>query len=135
MANLNVAIESLRRRCGLADDSSDAELLALRDEMLPLVEASLDSTWLETDRPEVRALLEFGASEIVAGEFLSQRWREDCWIAEVRFGEFSWRQAPHAIDPSGLLARGWARLQPFLAADSGVSLRRGVLVGPSQEAS
>lgn len=107
---ITVTRARVKEKCGVTDTGSDAAIDALIVELVPVIEERL--------RPEVvanpDATVTLGATEIVAGEFLSQ-------LARSPGGSDSLSVQGIAIDPpkvdvadpSGLVERGWERLRPY----------------------
>jgi len=131
-----VTREAVKRAVAVSSTTYDAQIDALIADLVPVIEYTLSSDALADSA--AAAVLSRGATEIIAGEFLAQRLREEgatesfeaggVRVAQrlreegatesfeaggVRVGE-----SPHSRadlgDPYGLIQRGWARLMPFL---------------------
>lgn len=117
---LTVTRADVKRKLRLTTNAYDAEIDALIDEMLPALRYAIEPEYLQTSDADLRATLNLGALEIIAGEMHATLWRElGAWTG-FRLG---WLQVlPPALrdpaDPSGLKAQGYARLKPFLRRDA-----------------
>ncbi len=111
---MTITVDDVKRKCMIAgdDDSHDDSIEARIAEMQPALEFTLDPLYLnETGDAKLQALLQLGALELIAAEFLAQRWREAGFAEEfqaggVRVGQF-WERGKQ------LLELGTARLAPF----------------------
>jgi hypothetical protein len=111
-----VTREAVKRTAAVSTGSYDAQIDALIAEMVPVIEYTLSADALADSTAE--AVISRGATEIIAGEFLAQRLREEgatesFEVGGVRVGESPQSRADLG-DPYGLIQRGWARLMPFL---------------------
>lgn len=114
---LTILPDRVKAKSGLTGPEFDAEIAALVAELGPVIEASIDPCFLSPDAGSgVRAVLELGATEVVAGELLEQMWREPGALDRVSVGPVSVQ--PPSIEVLrhvlGLRERGWARLAPYL---------------------
>jgi hypothetical protein len=123
---LTVALADVKRLAGVTGTADDTEIQALIDLLTPVLEAGLDSSFVAL------AAVELGAAEVVAGELLARRGRVPGARDEVRAFGFVLKPAlGDPGDPSGLLARGRARLEPYLGDP--VVASGGVYLGPENE--
>lgn len=109
--------EAVKRKLRLTGTAYDSDIDALIAEMVPVIRYSIDPVYLQSPEPDLVALLNLGALELVAGEMSATLWRElGAWVG-FRLG---WLQIipayfpPNPLDPSGLKAQGYARLAPYL---------------------
>ena len=104
----------VKEKCGVTDSAYDAIVDNLIAEQVPVLEAALsgeaaaDSARLPT--------LTLGATEVVCGELVAQIARSEAVFFHVTLGDVSVRPVDVA-DPSGLIARGIARLSPYFRTD------------------
>jgi hypothetical protein len=126
---LTVALADVKRLAGVTGTADDTEIQALIDLFSPVLEAGLEGEALSSSADTVS----LGAAEVVAGEWLARQGRVPGARDEVRaFGFLLKPAVGDPGDPSGLIARGSARLRPFLGP--AVSLGSGgVLLGPEVE--
>ncbi|MCS6922763.1 MAG: hypothetical protein NZM10_00135 [Fimbriimonadales bacterium] len=117
---LTVTRADVKRKLRLTTNAYDAEIDALIDEMLPALRYAIEPEYLQTSDADLRATLNLGALEMIAGEMHATLWRElGAWTG-FRLG---WLQVlpptpRDPADPSGLKAQGYARLKPFLRRDA-----------------
>lgn len=113
---MTVTREAVKRTAAISSTAYDAQIDALINDMVPVIEYTLSPDVLADSALE--PVLSRGATEIIAGEFLAQRLREQgateaFEAGGVRVGE-SPQSGAQLDDPYGLIQRGWARLMPFL---------------------
>jgi len=111
-----VTRDAVKRTASLSSSTYDSQIDALIADLVPVIEYALSPDALSDST--VEAVLSRGATEIIAGEFLAQRLREEgatesFEVGGVRVGESPQSRADLG-DPYGLIQRGWARLMPFL---------------------
>ncbi|OYT69250.1 MAG: hypothetical protein CFK49_11450 [Armatimonadetes bacterium JP3_11] len=117
---LTVTRAAVKRKLRLTTNEYDSEIDALIDEMVPALRYAIDPDYLNSHDADLRATLNLGALEVVAGEMGATLYRElGAWTG-FRLG---WLQVdPPALrnprDPTGLKAQGYARLKPFLKRDA-----------------
>jgi hypothetical protein len=116
---LSVSVAAVRAKCRILDTEFDTEIQDLIDEQLPVIEyAVLAEHIANTGDTGLQATLNLGATEIIAGEFLAQTFREPGVAEEIQVGELTIgnRLPPRAlvIDPYMLKEQGWKRLSPYL---------------------
>ena len=117
---LTVSRSDVKRKLRLMSNEYDAEIDALIAEMLPALRYALEPEYLNSNDADLRATLNLGALEVIAGEMSATLYRELGVWTGFRLG---WLQVePPALrnprDPSGLKAQGYARLKPFLKRDA-----------------
>lgn len=112
---LNVTREMVKRTAGLAGSERDAQIDQLLADLMPVIEASLDTcAWAPEAMPHVVR----GATELAAGELLALMLREPGAVearaaAGLRVGGAG-SGAIDVSDPFGLITRGQRRLRPYL---------------------
>jgi len=117
---LTVSRADVKRKLRLTTNEYDAEIDALIAEMLPALRYAIEPSYLDTTDTDLRATLNLGALEVIAGEMSATLYRElGAWTG-FRIG---WLQVqPPALrnpaDPTGLKAQGYARLKPFLKREA-----------------
>jgi hypothetical protein len=111
-----VTREAVKRAAAVSSTTYDAQIDALIADLVPVIEYTLSSDALADSA--AAAVLSRGATEIIAGEFLAQRLREEGATESFEAGGVRVGESPHSRadlgDPYGLIQRGWARLMPFL---------------------
>jgi len=111
-----VTREAVKRAVAVSSTTYDAQIDALIADLVPVIEYTLSSDALADSA--AAAVLSRGATEIIAGEFLAQRLREEGATESFEAGGVRVGESPHSRadlgDPYGLIQRGWARLMPFL---------------------
>ncbi|GIV17219.1 MAG: hypothetical protein KatS3mg022_2654 [Armatimonadota bacterium] len=111
-----VTREAVKRTAAISSTAYDGQIDALITDLVPVIEYTLSSDALADSTLE--PVLSRGATEIIAGEFLAQRLREEGATEAFEAGGVRVGESPqsHADlgDPYGLIQRGWARLMPFL---------------------
>jgi hypothetical protein len=111
-----VTREAVKRAAAVSSTTYDAQIDALIADLVPVIEYTLSSDALSDSA--AAAVLSRGATEIIAGEFLAQRLREEGATESFEAGGVRVGESPHSRadlgDPYGLIQRGWARLMPFL---------------------
>jgi hypothetical protein len=118
--SLNVSRDAVKRKCRIEGSDYDGMIDALIAEQVPVIEHALQPEYLgDTENTGLQATLNLGATEIVAGEFLAELFREPGAYEEVEFGDFrvGSRLVFHSggvSDPFLLKQQGWARLLPYL---------------------
>lgn len=117
---LTVSRADVKRKLRLTSNEYDAEIDALIAEMVPALRYAIEPTYLNTSDTDLRATLNLGALEVVAGEMGATLYRELGAWAGFRIG---WLQVlPPALrnpaDPTGLIGQGYARLKPFLRREA-----------------
>ena len=124
---LTISLEAVRSKCGLADTDFDSLILALIAEQRPAIE--------EMIRPDAMSgslvVLNLGATEIVAGEFLAQLCRQPGWSDQIVVQGLAIHPyvGRDPLDPFGLKAQGWGRLRGYLRVDPTVGVAASVLRG------
>ena len=117
---LTVSRADVKRKLRLTTNEYDAEIDALIAEMLPALRYAIEPSYLDTTDTDLRATLNLGALEVIAGEMGATLYREMGAWTGFRIG---WLQVqPPALrnpaDPTGLKAQGYARLKPFLKREA-----------------
>ncbi|MGQ9901256.1 MAG: hypothetical protein ACUVR1_03460 [Fimbriimonadales bacterium] len=117
---LTVSRADVKRKLRLTSNEYDAEIDALIAEMVPALRYAMEPSYLNSSDADLRATLNLGALEVVAGEMGATLYRELGAWAGFRIG---WLQVlPPALrnpaDPTGLMGRGYARLKPFLRREA-----------------
>jgi len=117
---LTVSRADVKRKLRLTTNEYDAEIDALIAEMLPALRYAIEPSYLNTTDTDLRATLNLGALEVIAGEMGATLYREMGAWTGFRIG---WLQVqPPALrnpaDPTGLKAQGYARLKPFLKREA-----------------
>ncbi|GIV20998.1 MAG: hypothetical protein KatS3mg023_2749 [Armatimonadota bacterium] len=111
-----VTRDAVKRTAAVSSGTYDAQIDALIADLVPVIEYTLASDALADSALE--AVLSRGATEIIAGEFLAQRLREEGATEAFEAGGVRVGESPSSRtdwgDPYGLMERGWARLMPFL---------------------
>jgi hypothetical protein len=111
-----VTREAVKRTAAVSSTTYDAQIDALIAELVPVIEYTLSADALADSTAE--AVIRRGATEIIAGEFLAQRLREEGATEAFEAGGVRVGESPQSRadlgDPYGLIERGWARLEPFL---------------------
>lgn len=120
---LVVTVATVRAKCRIPDTSLDAEIDALIDEQLPVIEYSILAEHIaNTGDTGLQATLNLGAAEVIAGEFLAQTFREPGVAEVIEIGELKIgdRLPPRAPinDPHLLKDQGWKRLAPYVKPHS-----------------
>ncbi|MCS7190159.1 MAG: hypothetical protein NZ843_01005, partial [Fimbriimonadales bacterium] len=73
---LTVTRADVKRKLRLTTNAYDAEIDALIDEMLPALRYAIEPEYLQTSDADLRATLNLGALEMIAGEMHATLWRE-----------------------------------------------------------
>jgi len=111
-----VTRDAVKRTAALSSSTYDSQIDALIGDLVPVIEYTLAPDALSDSALE--AVLSRGTTEIIAGEFLAQRLREEGATESFEAGGVRVGESPHSRadlgDPYGLIQRGWARLMPFL---------------------
>lgn len=111
-----VTRDAVKRTAAVSSSTYDAQIDALIAELTPVIEYTLSAEALAD--PELAPILSRAATEIIAGEFLAQRLREQgateaFEVGGVRIGESPQARA-NLNDPFGLVQQGWSRLAALL---------------------
>lgn len=120
---LTVTVATVRAKCRILDPEFDTEIGDLIDEQLPVIEYSILAEHIaNTGDTGLQATLNLGATEVIAGEFLAQTFREPGVAEEIQVGELTIgnRLPPRAliVDPYMLKEQGWRRLSPYIKPHS-----------------
>ena len=114
--SLNVTRDAVKRKCRIGVSDYDTEIDDLIDEQLPVIEHAILQEHLDdTSNAGLQATLTLGATEVVAGEFLAQSYREPGASETIAFADvfignrFDGRARSDIADPLG-----WSRLAPYL---------------------
>lgn len=111
-----VTRDAVKRTAAVSSSTWDSQVDALIADLVPVIEYTLSPDALADSALE--AVLSRGATEIIAGEFLAQRLREEGATESFEAGGVRVGESPLSGtdlgDPYGLIQRGWARLMPFL---------------------
>lgn len=111
-----VTREAVKRTAAVSSSAYDGQIDALIAELTPVIAYTLSPDALADSTLE--AVLSRAATEIIAGEFVAQRLREQGATEAFEAGGVRVGETPQAganlSDPYGLMQRGWARLAPFL---------------------
>lgn len=111
-----VTRDAVKRTAAVSSSGYDTQIDALIADLVPVIEYTLSADALAD--AALQPVLSRAATEIVAGEFLAQRLREEGATETFTVGGMQVGERPqsHAdlSDPYGLMQRGWARLAPFL---------------------
>lgn len=111
-----VTRDAVKRTAAVSSSTWDSQIDALIADLVPVIEYTLSPDALADSALE--PVLGRGATEIIAGEFLAQRLREEGATESFEAGGVSVGESPQSRaelgDPYGLIQRGWARLVPFL---------------------
>lgn len=111
-----VTRDAVKRTAAVSSSTWDSQIDALIADLVPVIEYTLSPDALADSALE--AVLSRGATEIIAGEFLAQRLREEGATESFEAGSVRVGESPQPRadlgDPYGLIQRGWARLMPFL---------------------
>jgi hypothetical protein len=122
-----VTRDAVKRTAAVSSSAYDPQIDALIADVVPVIEYTLASDALADSALE--AVLSRGATEIIAGEFLAQRLREEGATETFEAGSVRVGESPQSradlSDPYGLIQRGWARLTPFLKPVYAQSTTRG----------
>ena len=126
---LSVTVARTKERCGITDSAYDTVIDNLIDDVVPVVEFSLQEDLVaDTANTGLQATLNLGALEIVCGEFMALKLREPGAADEVHIGEVA--VVPYRgydpADPFSLIRKGWKRLRPFLKIDPRIGTTGGV---------
>lgn len=136
---LNVTRDAVKRKCRISASDFDTEIDELIEEQLPVIEFAILQEHLEdTSNSGLQATLTLGATEVIAGEFLAQSFREPGASETIAFADvfignrFDGRFRSDIADPFGLKAMGWSRLAPYLkpSARSHASTSTRIRVSP-----
>lgn len=126
---LSVSVATIKRKCKITVSDFDTEIDETIDEQLPAIEFALEPSFVDDiGNTGLQATLNLGASEIVAGEFLAQQFREpgaseELDFYDIRFGVRNWQFGDSSVsDPFGLREIGWLRLAPYLKAEIAMKL-------------
>lgn len=111
-----VTREAVKRTAAVSSSAYDEQIDALITDLTPVIAYTLSPDALEDGTLE--AVLSRAATEIIAGEFLGQRLREQGATETFEAGGVRVGESPQAranlSDPYGLMQRGWEPLAPFL---------------------
>lgn len=134
--SLVVTRARVKEKCAITVSDHDDAIDNLISEMAPAIAHTIRPDALAaTDDVGLQATLALGATEIVCGEFLAQRLRREGALDVTLVGDVAIRpfggQRPG--DPYGLVARGVARLTPYLRSESQAFVTGGVLAAPMEE--
>jgi hypothetical protein len=116
---LTVTRSRVKEKLGITDTSRDVAIDNLILELLPVVTFAVTTEAIEdTGNTGLQSTLNLGTTEVVAGEAAAQFAREFGATESVTIGDLSLTPHPCVCgDPTGLLARGWRRLRPYLKDD------------------
>lgn len=110
-----VTREAVKRTAAVSSNTYDAQIDALIADLLPTIECTLSEVALADSG--LQAVLSRAATEVIAGEFLAQRLREQGATESFEAGGVRVGESPQTRanlgDPYGLIQRGWERLVPF----------------------
>ncbi len=132
---LNVSREAVKRKCRVEGSDYDAVIDALIGEQVPVIEYAIQPEHLaDGENAGLQATLTLGATEIVAGEFLAEIFREPGVYEEIEFSDFRIGsrmvfQSGGIQDPFLLKLQGWMRLLPYLKPTIASALPTRVRVG------
>ena len=114
---LTVTRARIKERCAVSDSSYDSAIdNIIADYVAPVEFAIRDEYVADIGSAGLQATLTLGALEICCGEFVAQRCREVGAADAISLEGISMTPflMKSARDLSGLIASGWARLNPFL---------------------
>lgn len=129
--SLNVTTTKVKERCMISVSTYDSKINNLINDWVPMMEYLIEPSFLnDTGNTGLQALLNLGAVELVAGEFLAQLLRETGASETLLFGWLEVKPASRdLLDPFGMKAQGAARLGPFLKHNDELQNSLGVLTG------
>lgn len=132
--SLVVTVSAVKEKARVTDSTLDSLVANLIAQWVPALEFAIRPEPLgDTGNAGLQATLNLGAVEAVAGELLAQLRREPGASESLSFGFFD-VGAPRgpAVDPSGLKAQAFSRLQPFLKKPESLAGTLGVVAGGSR---
>lgn len=132
--SLVVTVSAVKEKSRVTDPALDTLVSNLIAQWVPMLEFAIRGEPLaDTGNAGLQATLNLAALEAVAGELLAQLGREPGASESFSFGFFE-VGAPGGseIDPSGLKAQAFSRLQPFLKSPESLAGTLGVAAGGSR---
>lgn len=113
----------IKEKCAVSGSGYDDAIDHLIAELSPVIEYRIRAECLDASEAGLLATLDLGATEIVCGEFLAQRLREEGALVEVEDAGVITRPYLYGSlrDPYELQAQGWERLGPYLKRSFGGS--------------
>ena len=126
---LEVLVGHVQDRSGVHAAAYEDEIDRLIVRLLPVVEFALRLEAVASTDEGLLAVLNDGAAEVIAGEFLSQHYRRPELLISVIVGDLQLfpRRFDNPRDPSGMIASGWQKLWPWLKVDLAVGITTSVL--------
>lgn len=116
--SLTISRSRVKEKCGIGDSTYDTSIDNLITELLPVIEASIDTAYVGSE--EVLPTLNLGATEIVCSEVLTQLNREPGATEGFAFNGLQVFGRKGLDDAGNLKAQGVARLAPFLRPTTSV---------------
>lgn len=129
---LSVSRSRVKEKCGISASTYDTAIDNIIADYVPAIEFAIRAEYVAAvSNSGLQATLNLGALEICCGEFMGQKFRENGTALSVAPDGFPMLIFYHgsARDPSGLVAAGWQRLQPYVAGGSATGTSVGVISG------
>ena len=132
--SLSVTLSKVKEKAGISVTTYDTKVTNLIADWIPVLEYAIDPAFLnDLANTGLQATLNLGATELVAGEFLSQLAREPGGSESLMFG---WLEVQPSFkdltDPFGLKRQGAVRIAPFVKDPDSLIGAFGVLTGGSR---
>ena len=112
--SISVSAAEVKAKASILVSDFDSEVSELLTQMLQVVSEALSPSALSDTG--LTWTLRVGATEVIAGEMIAQLSRRPELQMTVEFGDLKVypRKPENPSDPSGLIQKGWKRLQPWL---------------------
>lgn len=118
---LSVTVSRVKEKCSITGTDFDATIQNLINEFLPVITYMLEPAFIEdVSITGPATTLNLGAAEVICGEFLAQRMREQGALDKVTIADVS--VFPARLEDSralDLITEGWKRLAPFIKREFG----------------
>lgn len=115
---LTLDADQLKSVSGVETGDTAAEdlLSAISHELQPVLEGSVSPEALAD--ATLQPVLSLAFSEVVAGEFFARQVRKNAVFETIAVGPVRISPPASFLDPTGLVARGYARLRPYLKPEA-----------------
>ena len=112
--SISVSAAEVKAKASILVSDFDSEVADLLTQMLQVVTEALSPSALSDSG--LTWTLRVGAIEVIAGELIAQVSRRPELQLSAEFGDLKIypRKPENPSDPSGLIQKGWKRLQPWL---------------------
>ena len=113
---VTLAPTQIKAVCGITDSEFDDSLDDLRNEWQPVLEASVLPEALAD--AELTPILQLAFTEAIAGEFFARQARADAIFETITLEGLKLSPPTNFLDPTGLIARAYSRLRPYLKPEA-----------------